>query len=287
MAGMNHVHATTQTARILTGPTAGKTVYREITLNHLEKILLVCLGIIAGFAAPVLRANDFKDVEADPRVQADRKGGWDFNQAKITDPSRPRVLLIGDSILSGYHGAAIKGLAGKAHVDVWITPLCQSDYFNNKLTLALAKGPYDVVLINLGLHGFQKDKKMPDGSLGPRIPEGQYEPLTRSLVEVMRRDNPKGKIIWASTTPIMAKGAPFRVDDTLNPLIVEHNRMAAKVMTDMGVPIVDFYTLLVNRMDLARGDVFHWTGPAYKVIADAAVAKVLELLPVKSQGDAK
>jgi lysophospholipase L1-like esterase len=249
--------------------------------------LFLCLLLVVGLPALLPAADDFKDVEPDPRVQADRKEGWDLNQARITDPSRPRVLLIGDSILSGYNGAAIKGLAGKAHVDVWITPLCQSEYFNGKLSKVLAKGPYDVVLINLGLHGFQRDRKMPDGSLGPRIPEGQFESLTRSFVEVMRRENPKGRIIWASTTPIMAKGAPFRVDDTLNPLIVEHNRMAAKVMNEMGVPVVDFYGLLVNRMDLARGDVFHWTGKAYKIIADAAVAKTLELLPARHQGGSK
>ncbi len=87
--------------------------------------------------ATLLAADDFKDVEPDPRVQADRAEGWDLNQAKITDPARPRVLLIGDSILSGYNGAAIKGLAGKAHVDVWITPLCQSEYFNGKLAKVL------------------------------------------------------------------------------------------------------------------------------------------------------
>jgi hypothetical protein len=240
-------------------------------------LLVLCWWWSAALPA----ADDFKDVEPDPRVQADRAEGWDLNQAKITDPTRPRVLLIGDSILSGYNGSAIKGLAGKAHVDVWITPLCQSEYFNGKLSKVLAKGPYDVVLINLGLHGFQRDKKMPDGTLGPRIPDGQLEPLTRSFVEVMRRDNPQGKIIWASTTPIMAKGAPFRVDDHLNPLIVEHNRMAATVMKDMGVPVVDFYSILVGRMDLARGDVFHWTGKAYNLIAEAAVVKIVELLPPK------
>lgn len=246
---------------------------------------LLWLAVVM-FCAPaaLLAADDFKDVEPDPRVQADRAEGWDLNQAKITDPARPRVLLIGDSILSGYHGAAIKGLAGKAHVDVWITPLCQSEYFNGKLAKVLAKGPYDVVLINLGLHGFQRDKKMPDGSQGPRIPDGQFEPLTRSFVEVMRRENPQGKVIWASTTPIMAKGSPFRVDDSLNPIIIDHNRMAAKVMNDLGVPVVDFYDILVKRMDLARGDVFHWTGKAYNLIAEAAVGKIVELLPAKHLG---
>jgi hypothetical protein len=39
----------------------------------------------------------------------------------------------------------------------------------------------------------------------------------------------------------------------------------------MGVPVVDFYALLIDKRELARGDMFHWTGPAYALIAQAAV----------------
>ncbi|MCX6902313.1 MAG: hypothetical protein NTW03_02295, partial [Verrucomicrobia bacterium] len=39
--------------------------------------------------------------ESDARLHADGKV-WRLDQAKITDPRRPRVLLIGDSILNGY-----------------------------------------------------------------------------------------------------------------------------------------------------------------------------------------
>jgi hypothetical protein len=37
--------------------------------------------------------------------------------------------------------------------------------------------------------------------------------------------------------------------------------MAAAVMEEMNVPINDFYSLLVDKRDLARGDRFHWTAP--------------------------
>ena len=40
-------------------------------------------------------------VEKDSRVQSDGKP-WGINKATIGDPTRPRVLLIGDSILNGY-----------------------------------------------------------------------------------------------------------------------------------------------------------------------------------------
>jgi hypothetical protein len=39
--------------------------------------------------------------ETDQRLQVDGQG-WRLDKAKISDPARPRVPLIGDSILNGY-----------------------------------------------------------------------------------------------------------------------------------------------------------------------------------------
>jgi hypothetical protein len=43
----------------------------------------------------------------------------------------------------------------------------------------------------------------------------------------------------------------------------------------------DFYGLLVDRLDLARGgkDKFHWNGPAYQILGDQCVEAVLKALP--------
>jgi hypothetical protein len=70
-------------------------------------------AIAAGINAPV---------EKDPRVQSDGKP-WGINKATVSDPTRPRVLLIGDSILNGYANTVIKRLAGKAYVDYWVNDL--------------------------------------------------------------------------------------------------------------------------------------------------------------------
>ena len=52
-------------------------------------------------------------------------------------------------------------------------------------------------------------------------------------------------------------------------VIVEHNRMAAKVMQEMNVPVSDFYSLLSPKLELAREDQFHWRPEAYKILADS------------------
>jgi lysophospholipase L1-like esterase len=52
-------------------------------------------------------------------------------------------------------------------------------------------------------------------------------------------------------------------------------------MAECGVPVSDFYTLLVGKLDLARGgkDKFHWNAPAYQILGDKCVEEVLKVLP--------
>jgi hypothetical protein len=219
-------------------------------------------------------------VEKDPRVQSNGKA-WGINRATILDPARPRVLLIGDSILNGYANTVVKRLEGKAYIDYWVTPACQGENFNKMLALVLTNGPYDVIHINLGLHGFQKDRIVPGKTeKQPRIPDGQYEPLTRAFIEIMRKENPKGKIIWASTTPISLRDNPAQLDPQSNPIIVEHNRMAAKVMAEMNVPVNDLYSLMINHLDLKAND-FHWKAAGMKMQGEAVAKAIAAELPEK------
>ncbi len=206
--------------------------------------------------------------ESDSRLQADGKG-WRLDQARIVDTKRPRVLLIGDSILNGYLKMVIAELEGKAYVDAWVNPYNQSEHLNKLLVEVLAHGPYDVVHFNMGLHGWQKG----------RIKEGTFEPLTRSYVQVIKKQCPHARIIWASTTPVTVKGKPAELCLEINDIIVEHNRLAAKVMKELEVPINDFYNLLLPRLDLARGDQFHWKPDAYQMLAKKATASILQALP--------
>jgi hypothetical protein len=216
-----------------------------------------------------------KPVETDPRLHSDGKG-WKLNQATIKDPKRPRVLLVGDSILSGYMAYVIKTLEGKAYVDAWVNPYSQSEHLNKTiLPGVLAKGPYDVIHFNMGLHGW------PEG----RIKPGTFEPLTRGYVDVIKATLPKAMLIWASSTPVLQEGAIKRLDPVINGTIIEHNRMAAQVMAECGVPVSDFYALLVDKLDLARGgkDKFHWNAPAYQILGDKCVEAVSQALASNQQ----
>lgn len=211
--------------------------------------------------------------EPDARLHADG-AGWRLDRAVITDPARPRVLLIGDSILNGYLRHVVTGLQGRAYVDAWVNPYCQSEHLNQLLGDVLTNGPYDVVHFNMGLHGWQAG----------RIKPGTFEPLTKGYVEVLRAKLPHARLIWASSTPVTVKGQPLELDPAINPTIIEHNRMAARVMAEAGVPVNDFYALLVDQRAWARGDQFHWTGPAYDRLARMVVESVGRALPPAGPG---
>lgn len=95
----------------------------------------------------------------------------------------PRVLLIGDSILGGYHAIAAELLRGKVSLDVWVTPKhIGSKDLPADMKAIFAAHAYDVILFNdVGLHAWSPG----------RIPEGQYEPLTRAHLANLRKFVPR------------------------------------------------------------------------------------------------
>lgn len=96
-------------------------------------------------------------------------------------------------------------------------------------------------------------------------------------------------MFWINTTQISEKDPrtkeekkagkkldkPLGVDPELNPIIEHHNAMAAEVMAQEKVPVIDFYNTLLPHMQWVRGDRFHWQTPAYKLMAKT-LAKAIE-----------
>ena len=144
----------------------------------------------------------------------------------------PRVLLIGDSILGGYNGKAGELLRGKVNLDAWITPKHIGNDLAKDLQGIFGEHTYDLILFNdIGLHAWTPG----------RIPEGQYEPLTRAHLANLRKFAPKARLIFATTTPMTTKTRPIGFDPEFNSLIIERNKIAVKVMTENNVPVADYY----------------------------------------------
>jgi hypothetical protein len=233
----------------------------------IRRSVLLALSCISAFA-----------IAAEPTAPAKSpSSGWGVRQVLVADPALPHVLLIGDSILGGYHGKAAELLRGKVNLDVWITPKhIGVKNLPTDLKGIFAEQTYDVILFNdIGLHAWTPG----------RIPEGQYEPLMRAHLANLRTFAPQAKLIFASTTPMTTKTKPVALDPEFNPLIVERNQIAAKIMPENQVPIADFYSILVGKLDLAAGDRFHWTKPAYELLATEAAGRVAEALEFSLPSD--
>jgi hypothetical protein len=230
-------------------------------LRHV--LLLALLAISAALIAsePIVR----------PEVLATATpSGWGLRQILVANPKSPRVLLIGDSILTGYHAKAAELLRGKVNLDVWVT----SKHIGCKDLAADIKAifgehSYDVILFNdIGLHAW----------VPGRIPAGRYDPLLRAHLANLRKFAPQAKLIFASTTPMTTKTRPIALDPEFNPVIVERNEIAVKIMAEKHVPIADYYGVLAAKPHLAAGDRFHWTKPAYELLARLAATRVAEAL---------
>jgi hypothetical protein len=237
--------------------------------------LLVVL-LVASTASAAAPGNDnglSRPAPASPiqkKAAAARPSSWGVRQVLVADPKLPRVLLIGDSILSGYHAKAAELLRGKVSLDIWVTPKhIASGDLPADMKAIFAEHAYDVILFNdIGLHAWEPG----------RIPQGKYEPLMRAHLANLRKFAPQAKLIFATTTPMTTKTRPIAADPEFNPVIVQRNQIAAKVMQENHIPVADYYGILVPKLDLAAGDRFHWTKPAYELLAQCAAQQITRAL---------
>jgi len=77
---------------------------------------------------------------------------------------------------------------------------------------------------------------------------------------------------------VTVKNHPGALDPEINPIVVDHNRRSTGIMREQGIPIDDLYAVLVSRLELTRGDQFHWQEPAYALLAEAVAGSVASAL---------
>lgn len=183
-------------------------------------------------------------------------GMWDFYPTKRFDEKLPNVLLIGDSIMNGYRKLVTKEFTGKVNVDCWLTPAhLKSAHLHKDLKKVINYRKYDVIHFNIGLHGWPVGRILPE----------EYSKVLQDYVDILKKESPKSKLIWASMTQVHTRGNQTLNKD-INPTIVRRNEKANKLMKKNGVVVNDLYLLLSDKLELVRGDRFHWKGPAYKLM---------------------
>jgi acyl-CoA thioesterase-1 len=182
----------------------------------------------------------------------------------------PRVLLIGDSISMGYTLPTRTLLTGKANLHripqnggPTKNGLAQIDKW-------LGTGKWDVIHFNWGIHDL---KYMPDGKR--QVEAADYEKNLRTLVARMKQTG--AKLIWASTTPIPeGELSPSRRFGSVQ----EYNAIAARVMTENGIPIDDLNAHIAPQFDrLHNPKDLHYGTEGYQFLAQKVAEEIAKALP--------
>ncbi len=201
-------------------------------------------------------------------------------------PSRPKVLIIGDSISLGYTPAVAEMLAGEARVihndggkgvGANAGPTTRGLEY---LDLWLGGVHWDVIHFNWGLHDLcyrhpdakpygNRDKV--NGTISTTLE--QYEKNLDQLV--LRLKKTGAKLIWASTTKVPDGEAGRFAGDEL-----KYNRIAAKIMRKHGIAINDLHALTDKfNPDLFKlpGDV-HYKKQGSQKLAEQVAASIRNTL---------
>jgi hypothetical protein len=175
---------------------------------------------------------------------------------------RPRVLLVGDSIVRGYYSAVEKELSGKADCARYTTSkFLGNPDFLAELALILDRYDFDVIHVNNGLHGWD-------------YTESEYEQGLHELIRTLRRHTPDAGLIWCMTTPARKANDLSRFDGKKNDRVIERNRIAAAIMGVDGIPVNDLYEAMEGHPEYFANDGVHYKKEG-KLLQGKRVAEII------------
>ncbi|MBI1319100.1 MAG: SGNH/GDSL hydrolase family protein [Candidatus Hydrogenedens sp.] len=223
------------------------------------RALLVLSFVAAALCAPLAQADN-----AAPALHRERIEWCDIWFTDAEKDALPRVLLIGDSITRGYFPGVESALDGKAYCGRLTTSrsVCDPVFFQE---LALVLGQYDFAVIhfNNGLHGWD-------------YTEDEYRAGFQRLVDALREQAPKAKLICALTTPVQPSGG---MADSA-PRVAARNAIATEICQSAGIPLDDLHTPAAEHADHFSGDGVHFNEDGkkaqVKLVAEAVAAALGE-----------
>ena len=221
------------------------------------------LLIAALFASQAAFADSIAELcPVAENVRGHENTEWSISYAyHLTDAKKslPRVLLVGDSICQGYQGKVAAKLDGKANVTYWASSYCvTSPGYLRLLAFYLDEAKYDVIHFNNGLHSCE-------------TPVADYEKSYRAALQLIKKKQPKAKIVWASSTPINTENASRATK------VVQLNAAARRAAESVEDVVENDLYSLANPLDRKAYwvDTHHYTSDGYELLASQVVEKVV------------
>ena len=182
---------------------------------------------------------------------------------QIDAPARlPKVLLIGDSIASGYSPKVKELLHGKAEVISVSAGGGHTTPALEKLDDWLAQEKWDVIHFNFGLNDLE--------GVPPLLPLDQYSQNLRQMTTRLKRSG--AKVIWCNTTPFPPGplSSPRDYRD-----VPRYNKAARQVMDKHQIVINDLYAFALPRLkELQIKEDVHFSPKGYAELAKEVVRHI-------------
>lgn len=196
--------------------------------------------------------------------------GWALDVPKIEHPEWPKILIYGDSISVGYSRYFIPEMLKRNAYVFHCVHFVGGNVPEEALTEMAGRYKFDAIVFNNGLHSLSwTPDKVPDEVVLDRM---------QKLARCFKNGAPQAKLYYLMTTPHTAsRPAADQPVDALgdkNDVVIRLNTLSAQVMKQEGIPLIDAYSLLANRLDLAAGDHYHWQGPAYELLTGQIVERL-------------
>jgi len=211
--------------------------------------------------------------KANPRGAVAGKG-WALDVPKIEHPQWPKILIYGDSISMGYRGSFIPEMLKHQAYVFHCVHFVGGEVPKAALTEMAGRYQFDAIVFNNGLHSLHwTPDKVSDQVIRDRM---------RDLAQCFKTGAPQADIFYLMTTPhTAAKPAADQPVDQFgekNDVVVRLNTISGQVMQEQGIEIIDVYSILAQQLELASGDGYHWSRPAYEIISREISADVLPAL---------
>ena len=160
----------------------------------------------------------------------------------------PKVFLVGDSMLFGYHGPVIQELKNEARITSYSTSKCiDNPHFLAEFDFIYSQYGfnYKLIHINNGLHGTHLSKE-------------DYEKFYEEFIQHCLEKHPEAKLCLCLSTPCFEGEELDKEHHELYPMAGERNEVVMKLAAKYNLDVDDLFTPLKDKPKLHVPDGIHY-----------------------------
>jgi len=231
-----------------------------------SKLWALCLSV--ALSGSLGRANEQAAAEGQAPAKPKPLGAKQYVDAGA---GNPRMLLIGGMVEDRILGNVNPWMKARNINFYWWMihgiPAREAD-----AAQMMAGVDFDVIVFNeKGLSAWLKKS----------ITAEQFEQLSRAFIAMLRKNAPRAKLIWDNNLPAIYQDG--KLDEAKNALVIDLNKMIAGIAARESIPVNDFYSLMIERLDLAKKvdketQEDRWAYTSYVIPSVSAVNSILKVL---------